>query len=406
MASRGRSSIASRRWGWSSSRRGHCSIGRRRRASRSWRGSPGAAGSTSSTPTSGRPASTPTTAPICCAASRSSARCCRCRCRRSCPRSIPLIMGTEALGRRGPRDASRARMGPGAPDRRRRRPSGHRRRAVPPRVRARRRLAAHRHGLAPGHRPQARCAGAGHRRCRSAGRPAPGAACDRRWRSRCGGARAARRGGQPALGPRGRELPRRDVRPASRLRGCRRRRRHGELSVARVVDRSPGRRPRRAGLLQAVRARDAAVLPAPRLLGLRRAGVDRAAVGRQLEVLLADAPRRAELGAFGRRTVEERFSLSRALTRQLEIYDDVLARGRRASSADAATAARRALGLELHAHDPRRKRARRRTKESLLAAASRREWAARTCVSVPVCRPGARSGRGSSSCARRASGTR
>jgi glycosyltransferase involved in cell wall biosynthesis len=91
----------------------------------------------------------------------------------------------------------------------------------------------------------------------------------------------------------------------------------------------------------------------------------------ELEVLLADAPRRAELGAFGRRTVEERFSLSRALTRQLEIYDDVLARGQRASSADAATAARRALGLELYAHDPRRKRAQRRTKESLLAAASR-----------------------------------
>jgi glycosyltransferase involved in cell wall biosynthesis len=90
----------------------------------------------------------------------------------------------------------------------------------------------------------------------------------------------------------------------------------------------------------------------------------------ELEALLADAGRRAELGAFGRRTVEERFSLSRALTRQLEIYDEVLARGSRASSADAATAARRALGLELHAHDPRRKRAQRQTKESLLAAAS------------------------------------
>ena len=48
----------------------------------------------------------------------------------------------------------------------------------------------------------------------------------------------------------------------------------------------------------------------------------------------------------------------------------MVARGSRASSADAATAARRALGLELHAHDPRRKRAQRQTKESLLAAAS------------------------------------
>ena len=91
----------------------------------------------------------------------------------------------------------------------------------------------------------------------------------------------------------------------------------------------------------------------------------------QLERLLSDPQRRAELGVYGRRTVGERFSLARAVTHQLEIYDEVLARGRRTSSAEAATAARRAVRVELDNHDPRRKRARRRMEESLLAAASR-----------------------------------
>lgn len=91
----------------------------------------------------------------------------------------------------------------------------------------------------------------------------------------------------------------------------------------------------------------------------------------QLASLLADPRRRAELGAFGRRTVEERFSLSRAVERQLAIYGEVVAHDRRTSSADAVTAAARALTLELKAHDPRRKRTRLRTERSLLATASR-----------------------------------
>jgi L-malate glycosyltransferase len=91
----------------------------------------------------------------------------------------------------------------------------------------------------------------------------------------------------------------------------------------------------------------------------------------QLHDLLSDPHRRAELGAFGRRTVEERFSLSRAAANQLDIYAEVVARGRRASSADATAAARRAVRLELDNHDPRQKRARRRTEQSLLSAASR-----------------------------------
>ena len=89
----------------------------------------------------------------------------------------------------------------------------------------------------------------------------------------------------------------------------------------------------------------------------------------QLEPLLADDGLRADLGAFGRRTVQERFSLARMAERQLEIYDEVLARGGRTSPVDATAAARRAMWLELRNHDPRFKRARQRTEQALLAAA-------------------------------------
>jgi glycosyltransferase involved in cell wall biosynthesis len=91
----------------------------------------------------------------------------------------------------------------------------------------------------------------------------------------------------------------------------------------------------------------------------------------QLQAVLADPQRGAALGAYGRRKVEERFSLARANAEQLEIYAAVLARGRRTSPAEAAAAARRAVQVELDNHDPRRKRARRRLEQSLLSAASR-----------------------------------
>jgi glycosyltransferase involved in cell wall biosynthesis len=91
----------------------------------------------------------------------------------------------------------------------------------------------------------------------------------------------------------------------------------------------------------------------------------------QIAELLEDDDRRAALGAFGRRTVEERFSLPRAVELQLEIYGEVLAHGRSASGVDAATVAGRALQLELRAHDPRRKRARRLAEQSTLQAATR-----------------------------------
>lgn len=90
----------------------------------------------------------------------------------------------------------------------------------------------------------------------------------------------------------------------------------------------------------------------------------------QLRPLLADPATRAERGAYGRRLVEERFSLRRALRLQLDIYVEVLKSSRTPRPAEAATAAGRALQVELRAHDPRRKRARRRTEEAVLRAAS------------------------------------
>lgn len=89
----------------------------------------------------------------------------------------------------------------------------------------------------------------------------------------------------------------------------------------------------------------------------------------QIAELLADPGRRAELGAFGRATVAERFSLERAAARQLEIYDEVLAGTVRPRAREAATAAWRALALEVDNHDPRRKRLRRAAEHARLTAA-------------------------------------
>jgi L-malate glycosyltransferase len=104
----------------------------------------------------------------------------------------------------------------------------------------------------------------------------------------------------------------------------------------------------------------------------------------QINALLSNAARRAELGAFGRRTVEERFSLTRAVDRQLEVYEQVLEAGRKPRLAHAATAAGRALGIELRAHDPRRKRVRRELEQSLLGAARRPDAPARGRPGIPA----------------------
>jgi glycosyltransferase involved in cell wall biosynthesis len=84
------------------------------------------------------------------------------------------------------------------------------------------------------------------------------------------------------------------------------------------------------------------------------ANADRLA--RQLQSLLANPTRRAELGAFGRGVVEHRFSLERGVAKQLEIYAQVLELGTQSRPAAVALAAGRALRLEAQNHQPRRRR--------------------------------------------------
>jgi glycosyltransferase involved in cell wall biosynthesis len=90
----------------------------------------------------------------------------------------------------------------------------------------------------------------------------------------------------------------------------------------------------------------------------------------QLHVLLTDSERRARLEAFGRRTVEDRFSLRRFADELLHIYGEVADVRRRARAAEIAVTAARALQVELENHDPRRKRERHDSERSLLTAAS------------------------------------
>jgi glycosyltransferase involved in cell wall biosynthesis len=106
--------------------------------------------------------------------------------------------------------------------------------------------------------------------------------------------------------------------------------------------------------------------------GLGDDAPDASRLAAQLRPLLRDPALRAELGAFGRRAVEEDFSLRRGTARQLEIYGEVLAARRRRRVSEAVATAGRALALEVENHDPRRKRVRHGAEAALLAAAGRR----------------------------------
>jgi glycosyltransferase involved in cell wall biosynthesis len=77
-------------------------------------------------------------------------------------------------------------------------------------------------------------------------------------------------------------------------------------------------------------------------VGDSTAGPDRLAA--ILRDLVADPARRAELGRYGRRLVEERFSLGAAAHKQLEIYREALAR-RRSVVRDAADGIRSGGGV-------------------------------------------------------------
>jgi L-malate glycosyltransferase len=98
-------------------------------------------------------------------------------------------------------------------------------------------------------------------------------------------------------------------------------------------------------------------------------GDDRGAgLATRVGALLDDPDRRAELAEFGYETVTSRFSLRRAVEVQLEIYEELLSGRRRAPRREAPAVAARALRLELENHDPRRKRAQREAEAARLAA--------------------------------------
>jgi glycosyltransferase involved in cell wall biosynthesis len=110
--------------------------------------------------------------------------------------------------------------------------------------------------------------------------------------------------------------------------------------------------------------------------GVGPGGSGAAGLARHLETLAVDPQRRSRLGAYGRATVVERFSLRRGANIMEEIYTDVAdVPGRHVSSArEAARIAARALRLEVHQHRPSVKRKRALDERARLdAAATRRQ---------------------------------
>jgi len=97
----------------------------------------------------------------------------------------------------------------------------------------------------------------------------------------------------------------------------------------------------------------------------------------QLRALLSSPDRRRELGTFGRQIVEEHFSLTGAVRRQLDLYEQTLALPPRRHPVEAAQVGGLALQLEWRLHDPRRKRAR-------AEAARRRYDEARAIAALPA----------------------
>jgi glycosyltransferase involved in cell wall biosynthesis len=90
----------------------------------------------------------------------------------------------------------------------------------------------------------------------------------------------------------------------------------------------------------------------------------------QMRDLLCDAERRAELGRYGRETVAARFSLERGTRFQLGVYEVAASGPSPRRWGEAATAAGRALRLELDNHDPRTKRALSASEAARLAEAA------------------------------------
>ncbi|MGF9764877.1 glycosyltransferase family 4 protein [Microvirga sp. 0TCS3.31] len=94
----------------------------------------------------------------------------------------------------------------------------------------------------------------------------------------------------------------------------------------------------------------------------------------QLESLLSAPDRRRELGRFGREVAVQRFSLDRAVQVQLGIYNEILCSPTRYNAIDFMRSAYRALKLEVQNHMPLVKVDKRRREEMLLAAARQGPW--------------------------------
>jgi glycosyltransferase involved in cell wall biosynthesis len=86
----------------------------------------------------------------------------------------------------------------------------------------------------------------------------------------------------------------------------------------------------------------------------------------QIGALLGDRWRLSALASYGHKTVLERFSLERAVGRQLEIYEELTGERGRSPRREAPAVAARALRLEIENHDPVRKWARERSEAARL----------------------------------------
>jgi glycosyltransferase involved in cell wall biosynthesis len=104
--------------------------------------------------------------------------------------------------------------------------------------------------------------------------------------------------------------------------------------------------------------------------GVGEGSADASLLAGQMESLLSDPARREGLSYFGRKVVEDRFSLSRAVGIQLDIYDQIRANPPRRNLLDATRSALLALMVEIANHDPWRKCESRLREQEILTAAA------------------------------------
>lgn len=107
-------------------------------------------------------------------------------------------------------------------------------------------------------------------------------------------------------------------------------------------------------------------------LGQREPGAQRLAG--QLATLLDDAALRTRLGAYGRSSIENHFSLDQASLRLQAIYSEVVAAPPAHRWGETLQVCWRALLQEIHNHEPARKRRQRQREQTLLSAAALGNW--------------------------------